>query len=52
MIWKTKDEYEWRHWFAWYPVWLTNSGGKRAWLETVARRYVGGIKGWEYVALR
>lgn len=51
MIWNTRRECEWHNWFAWYPVCLTNSGGKKAWLETVGRRYAG-AGNWEYVALR
>ena len=40
MRWKLKAiglaKQQWHHWFAWYPVWLSDIG-EYAWLETVWR---------------
>jgi hypothetical protein len=36
MRWKSKKEFEWRTWFAWYPI--KTVCGTNVWLEYVERR--------------
>jgi hypothetical protein len=36
MRWKPKDKTLWHEWFAWYPVYVSNT--EIAWLEKVQRR--------------
>lgn len=47
---------QWRRWFAWHPVTLTEDGRHLygAWLEVVARRNVGSYddKCWEYTTIK
>lgn len=39
MIFKTTPRHEWRRWFAWRPVMLTDNTGRIVWLEHVERWY-------------
>jgi hypothetical protein len=36
MRWKSKEEFEWHTWFAWYPI--KTVCGTNVWLEYVERR--------------
>jgi hypothetical protein len=46
----SRFSYQWRDWFAWYPVRI---GADWVWLERVSYRYNPTLtRDWEYVRLR
>lgn len=41
--------YEYKKWFAWYPVYWDYEGGKWIWLEFVYRTWDSRIQKWVYI---